>query len=68
MPDVQVYRVVFSKDQTGQRVASGVQLVSRMLTLPTSRGSVTLASPSASDLPLMNNSYFSTDTHVAILV
>lgn len=47
----------------GSFIASSV-----MLNLPASRGSVTLASASASDLPLITSNYFSTNTDVTSLV
>lgn len=47
----------------GSFIASSV-----MLNLPTSRGSVTLASASPSDLPLITSNYFSTKTDVASLI
>ena len=47
----------------GNFIASSV-----MLNLPTSRGSVTLASASSSDLPIITSNYFSTKTDVASLI
>ena len=47
----------------GSYIASSVRL-----NLPTSRGSVTVASASPSDLPLITSNYFSTKTDVASLI
>lgn len=47
----------------GEFIASSV-----MLNLPTSRGRVTLASASPSDLPLITSNYFSTKDDVASLI
>lgn len=47
----------------GSFIASSV-----MLNLPTSRGSVTLASASPSDLPLITSNYFNTKTDVTSLI